>query len=249
MPRPTVPPSVKAVNQLVGAPVESHVQLQCIVEAFPKPLNTWYRNEGIVFAVFHSSHQRHFPTHGRSPRDDGKENFHLALIFSIYWNDLNFSFFSFSSSASFRRSPQPSQLIWLNINLFRHHDPFVTIVYDQFSKIRNCIMARNILFRSRWLIRLHGKWIWRWRACTSLTLHHTSARVRMLWGNRMLASGCKVRSWGRAKGGKRKINFPTNFCALNVKVVCATLQAFYYTECNLLLAAGFNASLNKLKSS
>jgi len=41
-----VPPSVKAVNQLVGAPVESHVTLQCIVEAFPKPLNTWYRNEG-----------------------------------------------------------------------------------------------------------------------------------------------------------------------------------------------------------
>lgn len=44
---PSVPPSVKAVNQLVGAPVESHVLLQCIVEAFPKPLNTWYRNEGI----------------------------------------------------------------------------------------------------------------------------------------------------------------------------------------------------------
>ncbi|KAG5676226.1 hypothetical protein PVAND_006075 [Polypedilum vanderplanki] len=41
-----VPPSVKAVNQLVGAPVESNVQLQCIVEAFPKPLNTWYRHEG-----------------------------------------------------------------------------------------------------------------------------------------------------------------------------------------------------------
>jgi hypothetical protein len=36
---------VKAVNQLVGAPVESHVLLQCIVEAYPKPLNTWYRNE------------------------------------------------------------------------------------------------------------------------------------------------------------------------------------------------------------
>jgi hypothetical protein len=43
-----VAPSVKAVNQLVGAPVESHVLLQCIVEAYAKPLNTWYRNEGIV---------------------------------------------------------------------------------------------------------------------------------------------------------------------------------------------------------
>lgn len=41
-----VPPTVKAVNQLVGAPVESHVTLQCIVEAYPKPLNGWYKNEG-----------------------------------------------------------------------------------------------------------------------------------------------------------------------------------------------------------
>ncbi|CAO1340448.1 unnamed protein product [Diamesa hyperborea] len=39
------PPTVKASNQLVGAPVESHVLLQCIVEAYPKPLNGWYRNE------------------------------------------------------------------------------------------------------------------------------------------------------------------------------------------------------------
>lgn len=42
----TVPPSVKAVNHVVGAPVESHVLLECIVEVFPKPLNGWYRNEG-----------------------------------------------------------------------------------------------------------------------------------------------------------------------------------------------------------
>lgn len=41
-----VPPTVKAVNQLVGAPVESHVLLECIVEVFPKPLNGWYRNDG-----------------------------------------------------------------------------------------------------------------------------------------------------------------------------------------------------------
>lgn len=39
------PPSVKPSVGLVGAPVESHVLLQCIVEAFPKPLSTWYRNE------------------------------------------------------------------------------------------------------------------------------------------------------------------------------------------------------------
>lgn len=44
--RYTVPPSIKAVNQLVGAPVEREVTLECIVEVYPKPLNGWYRNEG-----------------------------------------------------------------------------------------------------------------------------------------------------------------------------------------------------------
>ncbi|XP_058816389.1 protein FAM98B-like [Topomyia yanbarensis] len=42
-----VPPSVKAGNQLVAAPVESHVMLQCTVESFPTPLNGWYKNDGI----------------------------------------------------------------------------------------------------------------------------------------------------------------------------------------------------------
>ncbi len=46
----SVPPSVKAVIQLVLAPVESNVLLQCIVEAYPKPLNTWYRHEGKFLA-------------------------------------------------------------------------------------------------------------------------------------------------------------------------------------------------------
>ncbi|KAG4080629.1 hypothetical protein HA402_013159 [Bradysia odoriphaga] len=40
-------PMVKAVNQLVGAPVESHVLLECLVEVYPKPLNGWYRNGSI----------------------------------------------------------------------------------------------------------------------------------------------------------------------------------------------------------
>lgn len=40
---------VKASNQLVGAPVESSVTLHCTVEAFPKPLNGWYRDGGILF--------------------------------------------------------------------------------------------------------------------------------------------------------------------------------------------------------
>ncbi len=42
---------MKSENQLVGAPVESHVLLQCIVEAFPKPLNGWYRDEGLFFVL------------------------------------------------------------------------------------------------------------------------------------------------------------------------------------------------------
>ncbi|XP_035914095.1 protein amalgam [Anopheles stephensi] len=40
-------PNVKAGNQLVAAPVESHVMLQCIVEAFPTPLNGWHKHEGM----------------------------------------------------------------------------------------------------------------------------------------------------------------------------------------------------------
>ncbi|XP_064535100.1 lachesin isoform X2 [Drosophila montana] len=49
------PPTIKAVNQLVGAPVEREVILECIVEVYPKPLNGWYRNEGNV--KLHSSNK------------------------------------------------------------------------------------------------------------------------------------------------------------------------------------------------
>ncbi|XP_043066371.1 lachesin [Drosophila bipectinata] len=42
------PPSIKAVNQLVGAPIEREVTLECFVEVNPKPLNGWYRNEGNI---------------------------------------------------------------------------------------------------------------------------------------------------------------------------------------------------------
>ncbi|XP_032571989.1 lachesin isoform X2 [Drosophila sechellia] len=41
-------PTVKAISQLVGAPVEKEVTLECIVEVFPKPLNGWYRSEGNI---------------------------------------------------------------------------------------------------------------------------------------------------------------------------------------------------------
>ncbi|XP_049302808.1 lachesin [Bactrocera dorsalis] len=49
------PPSIKAVNQLLGAPVEREVTLECIVEVYPKPLNGWYRNEGNL--KLHSSNK------------------------------------------------------------------------------------------------------------------------------------------------------------------------------------------------
>ncbi|XP_032673685.1 lachesin-like isoform X2 [Odontomachus brunneus] len=40
-------PLIKVSNQLVAAPVDSDVLLQCYVESSPKALNTWHRNNGI----------------------------------------------------------------------------------------------------------------------------------------------------------------------------------------------------------
>ncbi|XP_076235065.1 dpr-interacting protein lambda [Calliopsis andreniformis] len=39
-------PAIKVTNQLVAAPVDSDVVLQCHVEASPHAMNTWYRNTG-----------------------------------------------------------------------------------------------------------------------------------------------------------------------------------------------------------
>ncbi|CAD6997260.1 unnamed protein product [Ceratitis capitata] len=50
-----ISPSIKAVNQLLGAPVEREVTLECIVEVYPRPLNGWYRNEGNL--KLHSSNK------------------------------------------------------------------------------------------------------------------------------------------------------------------------------------------------
>ncbi|XP_043660057.1 uncharacterized protein LOC122624512 [Drosophila teissieri] len=41
-------PTIKAISQLVGAPVEREVTLECIVEVYPKPLNGWYHREGNI---------------------------------------------------------------------------------------------------------------------------------------------------------------------------------------------------------
>ncbi|XP_014471391.1 PREDICTED: lachesin-like [Dinoponera quadriceps] len=40
-------PLIKVSNQLVAAPVDSDVLLQCYVESSPKALNTWHRNNGV----------------------------------------------------------------------------------------------------------------------------------------------------------------------------------------------------------
>lgn len=42
----TVSPVIKVTNQLVAAPVNSDVVLQCHVEASPQALNTWHQNTG-----------------------------------------------------------------------------------------------------------------------------------------------------------------------------------------------------------
>ncbi|XP_046836037.1 lachesin-like isoform X1 [Vespa crabro] len=39
-------PVIRIPNQLVGAPVDSDVVLQCYVEASPQAMNTWYRDSG-----------------------------------------------------------------------------------------------------------------------------------------------------------------------------------------------------------
>lgn len=120
-----VPPTVKAVNQLVAAPVESHVQLQCIVEAFAKPLNTWYRNEGIVF---------HHPA-----SDDGMEiSLSPARLPRFQFTQMTWTFFLFSLSSSASshetHATNPNhRLIQFHVNLFRHYDPFVT----------NCLQPTN----------------------------------------------------------------------------------------------------------
>ncbi|KAL5277380.1 hypothetical protein ACFFRR_002552 [Megaselia abdita] len=37
-------PEIKVNSEIVGAPVDSQVVLECIVQVYPKPLNGWYKN-------------------------------------------------------------------------------------------------------------------------------------------------------------------------------------------------------------
>ncbi|XP_036321029.1 uncharacterized protein LOC118735413 [Rhagoletis pomonella] len=41
-----VPPSLKAANQLLGAPVEREINIECIVKVYPELFAGWYHNEG-----------------------------------------------------------------------------------------------------------------------------------------------------------------------------------------------------------
>ncbi|CAG2169719.1 unnamed protein product [Oppiella nova] len=43
-----VRPKIKVQNQLVGATVNSDVQLECRCEASPKPLTSWIRSDGVI---------------------------------------------------------------------------------------------------------------------------------------------------------------------------------------------------------
>lgn len=150
-----VPPTVKAVNQLVAAPVESHVLLQCIVEAFAKPLNTWYRNEGIVF---------HHPA-SDSTGDDGMEiSLSPARLPRFQFTQMTWTFF-FSLShlphlLTKHTPPQPST----NSISRQFIPPLRSICHELFTtnqppQTRSCITEKNILLPSQCLIHLHGKWI------------------------------------------------------------------------------------------
>lgn len=42
----SVAPVIKVPNQLLGAPLNTDVQLECYVEAFPNTINYWVKNRG-----------------------------------------------------------------------------------------------------------------------------------------------------------------------------------------------------------
>lgn len=48
-----VQPLIKVSNQLVAAPLDSDVVIQCYVEASPSAMNSWYRDNGEFYFCFH----------------------------------------------------------------------------------------------------------------------------------------------------------------------------------------------------
>jgi hypothetical protein len=47
----TVPPLIKVSNQLVGAPAEINVTLECDFESVPKPFISWNTKEGTATII------------------------------------------------------------------------------------------------------------------------------------------------------------------------------------------------------
>lgn len=140
-----VPPSVKAVNQLVGAPVESHVSFACIVEAFPKPLNRWFSRGG----------EQQFPS----------LNSHLSSTTSISCSWIShgsFGFFNFPKwldaffSFSFYVCASSNSIFTIHCYSCYYSDishttfmPFVTMLLDVFTcwmrqQTHNYIMVKSI---------------------------------------------------------------------------------------------------------
>lgn len=119
----------------------------------------------------------------------------FPVFFPIFQNDLNF-FLLFSLLVALIPTlhRRRRRLIQFNATI----KPFVTTVYDLAfaraltTQTRNYIMEKSILLRKQWLIRSHGKWIWRWKICTRATLHRTCARARMRWERQKLVCDCKV---------------------------------------------------------
>lgn len=119
----------------------------------------------------------------------------ISSFFPIFQNDLNF-FLLFSLLVALIPTlhGRRRRLIQFNATI----KPFVTTVYDLAfaraltTQTRNYIMEKSILLRKQWLIRSHGKWIWRWKICTRATLHRTCARARMRWERQKLVCDCKV---------------------------------------------------------
>lgn len=140
----------------------------------------WFISSPFLRIICASPH-RHLPR----VRDDAQE------IFSFFqFTEMTWTFFFFS-------------------RLIQFHPPPSTICHDCLRSIqtRSCIMAKNILLRSRWLILLLGWWIWLWKIYTRMTLHSILAAAKMLWAKAMLASDCKVREDKCAEINFKQLHF------------------------------------------
>lgn len=66
-----VRPLIEVPNQLVGAPMGKDVQLSCKVEASPKPINYWTRENGKYYILL---------THAYIHRHLSRPNIYVRLV-------------------------------------------------------------------------------------------------------------------------------------------------------------------------